>query len=580
MWAVLGGRDERPLEDAVPLRLLGGMHREVLRGTAGSLADHYPSTGGEGDAIAAARLVLRFLGDPPPGVLDALTRTPQTNEVGRLAALTPGFQLVAHDTGLPLRLLETGTSAGLNLRVDQYRFEHAGSTWGPAGASVRLVDLWTTATPPFDASVRIVDRRGCDIDPMDAADPETALRLLSYVWPGQVERFEALRSALDVARDHPVTIDQVDAADWVGRQLADPVPGVATIVFHSSFWQYLDDDRQARYTAAVHAAGTRATADAPVALLGLEAAEGGHPNELRVRLWDGRPGGGRAAAPRHDRVLRRSGRLGRLSGRAGSDRHDVGAARSSRVDRWRLHRARNAALTPITAPASTSVAQCSSSTSRLAITAATTSVASTPPAPGAVVRGAGCAPHEHQTGHEHGDRHRVARREHERLEHAGDVATRSGSGDEDLGRSARRVGDEDGEHRQQRPVHVVGPPPHGGGRHDREAEHDQRRRRGAHGRRRAEQHRGVGEHPRPGGGVDGGSRHGGAAVEEHEPDDGGDDREQADRLEEVDGQPDGRRGHDVRPRQVVGPGPGGRGGRRHDQSHGTGITVTERCDEG
>src|SRR5262249_38169107 len=155
------------------------------------------------------------------------------NEVGRSAALVPGFLTVAAATGLPLRLLEVGSSAGLNLRVDGYWYEQRGASWGDPDSGVRFVDLWPDASPPLSVAGTIADRRGCDRDPIDATDPESTARLLSYVWPDQTDRFAMLRAALDVARRTPVTIDQVSVDDWLPAQLAEPVPGVATVVFHS-----------------------------------------------------------------------------------------------------------------------------------------------------------------------------------------------------------------------------------------------------------------------------------------------------------------------------------------------------------
>lgn len=98
------------------LRVLGGLHRMVLGGDAPDLARHYPSTGGDGDAAAAWPRIRELLNDPPAAVRDALTRPPQTNEVGRSASLVGGFLVVARDTGLPLRVLELGSSAGLKDR--------------------------------------------------------------------------------------------------------------------------------------------------------------------------------------------------------------------------------------------------------------------------------------------------------------------------------------------------------------------------------------------------------------------------------------------------------------------------------
>ncbi|MBV8952423.1 MAG: DUF2332 domain-containing protein [Actinobacteria bacterium] len=286
-WEVLGPYADRPFDDAYRLRLLGGIQRLVLAGEAPDLAEHYPSAGGDGDVDAAWAGVRGLLRDPPAGVLDALTRPPQTNEVGRSVALVPGFLVVARDTGLPLSLLELGSSAGLNLRVEHYRYEANGAGWGRPRSPVRFVDLWTDGTPPLDTPAVIASRRGCDRHPIDASDPESRLTLLSYVWPGQTDRFELLRAALDVARDDPVRIDRQDAGEWVAGRLRERAPGTAAIVFHSIVWGYFDEHTAQAVRDALFEAGRAATPDAPLAWLRLEPAEAGIPVELRVTLWPG-----------------------------------------------------------------------------------------------------------------------------------------------------------------------------------------------------------------------------------------------------------------------------------------------------
>ena len=59
------------------------------------------------------------------------TRSTQTNEVGRCAALLPALTQLAvdapgapHGGGRPLGLVEVGASAGLNLLVDRYGYEY------------------------------------------------------------------------------------------------------------------------------------------------------------------------------------------------------------------------------------------------------------------------------------------------------------------------------------------------------------------------------------------------------------------------------------------------------------------------
>ena len=49
-----------------------------------------------------------------------------------------GFLEIARRTGLTLRLLEVGASAGLNLRFDSYRYELGDERWGPAWASTAI----------------------------------------------------------------------------------------------------------------------------------------------------------------------------------------------------------------------------------------------------------------------------------------------------------------------------------------------------------------------------------------------------------------------------------------------------------
>lgn len=280
---------ESTYEDAVPLRFLGGVHRLVLAGSAPELAARFPSVGGDGDAAAAWPDVLAALDAHEDAIRDALTRPPQTNEVGRSASLVGGFLVVARDTGLPLRVLEVGSSAGLNLRFDRYWYESDGAGFGDAASPVRFTDLWEEGRPPFDAPVEVAERRGCDRDPIDAGTEDGRLTLLSYVWPGQAQRFTMLRAALDVAADTPVAIDRADIPAWLAERLDESAPGRATVVFHSITWQYLTGGERATAEATLATAGARATGDAPLAWLRLEPSVDLTHAELRLTTW---PGGG------------------------------------------------------------------------------------------------------------------------------------------------------------------------------------------------------------------------------------------------------------------------------------------------
>ncbi len=88
---ILSGHEDDPSRHAVPLRLLGGLHRLVLDGRAPQLRRWYPSTGGTWDAETAWPEIVQTAADHTDALRAALDQPPQTNEVGRSAALIGGL---------------------------------------------------------------------------------------------------------------------------------------------------------------------------------------------------------------------------------------------------------------------------------------------------------------------------------------------------------------------------------------------------------------------------------------------------------------------------------------------------------
>jgi hypothetical protein len=282
---LLHGRDDDPFGSALALRLVGAVHRIVLEGRAPALAALYPSTGGDPARGNPAATFLAVLEEHAAEVANRLTDGVQTNEVGRAAALVGGYATVAVRTGLPLRALEIGTSAGLNLRFDHFCYDTGRTVSGDPDSPVRFAGVWQGDAPALPARFDVVERRGCDRNPLDATTDEGRLTLLSYVWPDQLERIARLEAAIEVARRVPAELDQADAVDWVEAQLAQPRPGVATVVAHAIVFQYLSSDRRRRFRAAMETAGRRATASAPLAWLRMEPA--GDRAEVRLTTWPG-----------------------------------------------------------------------------------------------------------------------------------------------------------------------------------------------------------------------------------------------------------------------------------------------------
>lgn len=258
-------------EDADPrqfpqLRLLAGLFRIVLRGDAPQLAGWYPCLGGDFDPTESWYAVRPVLAAHVDELHAALDVPPQTNEPGRTVALLVGLADAVRRTGLRrVRLLEPGASGGLGLLVDRYHFE--GDSWsaGPADSPMVVTGCGASGFEPVE--IDVVDRRGCDLAPVDTSTEDGGAYLRSFVWPWMVERHARLAAALEVARRHPVTVDEAPASAWVAARLAEPVgDDVLTVVWQSVTRLYWP----AEETAAVAAAVDGARSGMPLAHLALE----------------------------------------------------------------------------------------------------------------------------------------------------------------------------------------------------------------------------------------------------------------------------------------------------------------------
>jgi hypothetical protein len=231
---------------------------------------------------------------PPACVLDALTRDPQTNEVGRSAALARALAKVGRVTTKPIRLFEIGSSAGLNLRLDSYFCDGGATTWGPPDARLRFDAQSYEKLANFAGSTPISERRGCDVNPIDATTDDGAVTLMSYMWPDQFTRIDRLGRALSIARALPVDIDEMSADEWVDQRVVTEA-GTATVLMHSVMWQYMPDAVQDRITATLAERAGRATAAAPIALVSMEPGPQAITMEVAVTVW---PGGTREPVAR------------------------------------------------------------------------------------------------------------------------------------------------------------------------------------------------------------------------------------------------------------------------------------------
>jgi hypothetical protein len=282
-----------PMADALALRLCGGLHALVRSGDAPFLADLYPPAPLP-NSDALARLLPLVMVERAAELDLWLDKPPQTNEVGRSAPLMSGLLVLAERFRLPLRLLELGASAGLNLQLDRYAYDLGGVIAGRPDSPVRLRPDWKGAPPP-QAEVEIVRRAGVDLSPVDPiAERE---RLLAYVWPDQPSRLARVKGALDNAAADPPNVERASADDWLDRHLpSEPEPGCCRVVFHTVAFQYFPAEAQARIKTRLRDAGAQAGETRPLAWLRLEKLAEDPHFSLRLRTW---PGEGRLLAWSH-----------------------------------------------------------------------------------------------------------------------------------------------------------------------------------------------------------------------------------------------------------------------------------------
>jgi hypothetical protein len=245
-----------PDTQPAPNALFGAVHDLLLAGADGALADFYgtvtddPADPDERDPFPAFRA---FCLANEGAIRNRLTsRLVQTNAVGRSALLYPAFARIVEEDGGPLALVELGSSAGLNLLFDRYRYEYAGAPDGEAGddategtrvvgdpdSPVRITsDVREGAPPVPERPPAVASRVGVDLNPVDPTDHEARRWLRALVVPNDRERHERLAPALEMAAADPPRIVEGDAVERVPDLIAE-APADATLVVYSTLVLY------------------------------------------------------------------------------------------------------------------------------------------------------------------------------------------------------------------------------------------------------------------------------------------------------------------------------------------------------
>ena len=216
--------------------LLSAVHYLLLGDTNHPLAAYFPTIATSPLPVAGAAGHMKdFCREHHDELVELLrTRTLQTTNPERAPQILFALEEVAKSIGAPFSIIEIGCSAGLLLLFDHYRYEFDdGAHLGADDAEVVLSSFeFVNRKPPVPKAFPTISRRvGLDLNPIDLADPKERQWVLGCTVADQVDKFEALRRAVDYRAGVPLEVITGDAMNTLPPVL-DAIEGPVCI-FHS-----------------------------------------------------------------------------------------------------------------------------------------------------------------------------------------------------------------------------------------------------------------------------------------------------------------------------------------------------------
>lgn len=232
----------------VPNLLFGAVHSLLLQGKAHPVNEYYASikTGPKKPADETFTLFKDFCVKHWEEIIGILTTNlVQTNEVRRTAYLYPVLTFIHQKCDKPLSLIEIGSSAGLQLNVDRYRYNYGdGFTYGDSESSVHITSqVKGDEKPDFSLqSPTVVFKRGLDLNTLNLRNKEDAMWLNALIWPEHVERRQLFQAATAYFKDHPVELVEGDGIALL-NSIVELTPAESAIcIFHTHVANQIPED--------------------------------------------------------------------------------------------------------------------------------------------------------------------------------------------------------------------------------------------------------------------------------------------------------------------------------------------------
>jgi hypothetical protein len=220
----------------VPNLLFGSVHYLLMNHSSHTLRNYYPSI---------VQTPLPFIESFPHFKEFCLqnkqhlthllqTKLVQTNEVNRCAYLYPAFCYIYEKVKKPLALIEIGTSAGLQLAWDRYRYQYnqLKETYGNASSKVMISSEVKGHQLPnlHSAPPPISSRTGYDLHINSEEDHPW---LLALIWPEHSERRDLFTSASKMLKEVDIDYFEGDGVELLPHQIRKIPESDAVCIFHT-----------------------------------------------------------------------------------------------------------------------------------------------------------------------------------------------------------------------------------------------------------------------------------------------------------------------------------------------------------
>ncbi|RAP76004.1 DUF2332 domain-containing protein [Paenibacillus montanisoli] len=243
----------------VPNLLLAAVHFLLILGRQHEVTQYYPSlTEQPRDPSSAFPAFKAFCFLHRNEIVRLLeTKLVQTNEVRRCAYLYPAFCHIHRLAGKPLALVEIGTSAGLQLLWDQYRYRYNGADeyYGNPDSDFVIETTIRGANKPFLTrhSPPVASRIGIDLHVNRLQVKEDRVWLKALIWPEHADRRNHFNAAARYFQQHAVQLIEGDGIAYLDLITADREH--ALCIFHTHVANQLTKEAKKRLFDQIHRLG-------------------------------------------------------------------------------------------------------------------------------------------------------------------------------------------------------------------------------------------------------------------------------------------------------------------------------------